>query len=161
MRTYKHEPWLTGCLQPEQLKQRIAHAVRFLDKHKIEYDTIAFRGMSGALYASALALATGKNLIMVRKSGAETHSGYGVEGFADAQRYLIVDDLIDSGSTCRAIERGIEDFAPNAVCVGGLFLSQYQTERLDEWDSMEYVYESPNCTMVFHLGFASPERWRR
>jgi hypothetical protein len=78
--------------------------------------------MSGALFAPLLAVALKKELVMVRK-GADMpkngHSSYVVEGYADVKRYVIVDDLVSTGTTAKYIHGHIDqDFAAGAKCVG-------------------------------------------
>jgi adenine/guanine phosphoribosyltransferase-like PRPP-binding protein len=72
------------------------------------FDAIAFRGISGALVAPAVAANLKKNLIIVRKSTTDTVSDYLVEGHRRKQRYIIIDDMISSGDTIRAIKRNIK-----------------------------------------------------
>jgi len=92
---------------------------------KLDFDSIAFCGMSGALFAPMLAKELNKELILVRKMSDTNgggkivnHSGYTVEGHAASLRYVIVDDQCSMGSTVRHIITKIKEFAPDAVCVG-------------------------------------------
>ena len=82
------------------------------------FGAIAFRGMSGAVIAPALSDIYEKPLIIVRKKEA-SHSGYAVEfGCVEAakQGYIIIDDLISSGATTRAIIYSISDEAIKLGC---------------------------------------------
>jgi len=88
-----------------------------------KFDSIAFRGMSGAIVAPLVAMKLKKNLLMVRKSGITSHSGNKVEGFSKSKRYIIVDDFIESGETAAHIYYEVKDFAPKAECVGMLVVS--------------------------------------
>jgi len=82
-----------------------------------EFDAIAFRGLSGALLAPIVALQMGKTLIAVRK-GESTHSSRDVEGDYGARRYVIIDDIVSSGDTVRAIIADIKTENPEAYCIG-------------------------------------------
>jgi adenine/guanine phosphoribosyltransferase-like PRPP-binding protein len=115
---YCHVGYLRNLLPTDALRKTIEAAVRVLELR--DFDAIAFQGMSGALIAPALALKLDKNLLMVRKQGNNTHSTYSVEGDAAAERYVIVDDLVDTGSTVMRIIQKVAEFAPQAECIGFL-----------------------------------------
>lgn len=109
---------LRNFLDVPTLREKVGIARRILRDH--DFDTIAFRGMSGALIAPALALELQKNLIMVRKPSDKGHSCFKVEGNQDAKRYIIVDDFESSGDTKRIIIEAVRDFAPDANYLGFL-----------------------------------------
>jgi hypothetical protein len=103
---YSHSGYLDQILQTDRLRETSEKAALILAG--LDFDAIAFSGMSGALIAPVLALALNKTLIMVRKFGDDSHSveqrnGALVEGDFGAHRYVIVDDLISSGRTARYI----------------------------------------------------------
>jgi hypothetical protein len=89
---------------------------------QVEFEAVAYRGMSGSLVAPAVAAFMGKDLIMVRKTDGPdsgSHSDYRTEGRRDAIRYVIVDDFISSGSTVAAIlEQIYTDLNYQSRCVG-------------------------------------------
>ena len=58
----------------------------------IEFDTLVFRGFSGALVGPVVAHAMGKGFALIRKLGDSTHSDNSVEGHIEGQ-YLIIDDF--------------------------------------------------------------------
>lgn len=93
-------------------RKLIRHLAKVITKSKLEFDTIAFRGMSGALVAPTLAYVLNKHLLVVRKDGETTHSCHRVEGNANARKVLIVDDFISSGSTVQSIIDGINKNLP-------------------------------------------------
>jgi orotate phosphoribosyltransferase-like protein len=76
-----------------------------LRPHRKNFDSIAFRGVSGALVAPILAHKLKKHLISVRKNTHDSHvmSNYKVEGNVASQSYIIVDDFICSGNTIKTI----------------------------------------------------------
>ena len=115
---------------------------KFLDVGKLHYyaalaiqalettpfDTIAFRGMSGALISPQVAIAMQKHLILVRKGNESSHSDYLVEGYKAAQRYVILDDFVSTGATRDAIKESVTTFAPKAKYVGILSVQYIDTD---------------------------------
>lgn len=93
--------YLSDALVPRRAKIIVDTIKKVIGLYKIEFDTIAFRGMSGALIAPTVAMELGKELLMVRKKQAEAHSSYMVEGNIESNKYIIIDDLIASGATIR------------------------------------------------------------
>ena len=106
----------------------------------VDFDSLAFSGMSGALVAPILAHLMEKEIIMVRIPGTPgCHSVYPVEGFRGSKRYVIVDDLVCTGKTCTRIIRGIRLFAPKAELIGLMLYNSF--------------FHSPEYNSFFH----SPE----
>lgn len=109
-------------LRPDKFKLHLRLAKKKFREAKLDFDAIAFSGMSGAVFAPYLAHILKKNMIMVRKgadAAAKGHSCFDVEGYTATERYVIVDDLISSGATAQYIHDRIEkDFANGAQCVG-------------------------------------------
>lgn len=136
MKKYEHAYYLEKVIRSGNLRQTIRLLKIALQGH--EFDSIAFRGMSGALVAPPLALSLRKELIVVRKpsdlaSGSDaTHSGYLVEGCKSCKKYVIVDDLIISGRTTCSIYRAIKNFAPNAECIGAILYSNLTKEDIKQ-----------------------------
>ena len=86
---------------------------------RMEFDAIAFCGMSGALIAPSLAASLKREIIMVRKEDdCNNHSPYRVEGYVSAQTYIFVDDFVGTGSTFEHVLTQIQGFAPHARCLG-------------------------------------------
>lgn len=112
-------PYLRALLESRESLLCVVRLVTKLIKDSgVQYDSIAFRGMSGALLCPILSLRLRKKMIMVRK-GEKTHSGFKVEGVTEGSRYIIVDDLIVTGRTIDAIISSL----PESECVG-IFLWQ-------------------------------------
>jgi len=99
--------YLEPMLQPKQAKQIVDKTARFIAEKVIApYECIVFRGMSGALIAPVVAYKLGKPCVPVRKveeQGGQTHSTHIVERRGDYKSYIILDDLISAGHTCREI----------------------------------------------------------
>ena len=106
---------LDHLIDPRALAKTISHTVAILTKY--EFDAIAFRGLSGALIAPVVAMQMGKSLIAVRK-GESCHSPNMIEGDVNALTYVIVDDFVSSGETCRKIAQHIYDVTHKAKCIG-------------------------------------------
>jgi hypothetical protein len=68
----------------------------------VRFDTFVGTGLSGTLSAPVLARAMRKNFVIVRKDSDQTHDVERVLGNM-GERFVIVDDLIASGDTWRAI----------------------------------------------------------
>jgi orotate phosphoribosyltransferase len=114
--------YLYSYLDPKSLNTKLVSSKKIV--LPLIFDSIAFRGMSGALCAPTLAVRMKKNLIMVRKEGDKNHSGSLVEGFSNSKRYIIVDDFIDSGNTVCEIVKAVKKFSPKAKCIGIIAVNQ-------------------------------------
>ena len=97
-------------------KNNIDEALESLYEKGINFDSIAVRGMSGALMGGVIASEYDIPLILVRKKGARSHSRSSVETKSKVKKYIILDDLIESGKTVVEIEKAI-DIANGAKCV--------------------------------------------
>jgi len=122
---YKTE-YLQDLFSARRLRRSIELAAKALST--LQFDAIAFRGMSGALIASALSYRIGKPLIMVRKHEITSHSMGRVEGYKHAKTYVVVDDFISSGATVKEIQREIAYYFPEARCLGVLEFNRLPIE---------------------------------
>jgi adenine/guanine phosphoribosyltransferase-like PRPP-binding protein len=121
----------TGFIHPYSLDKFVKNAIKIMKSKRFqkiypEYDTLAFSGYSGALIAPILALALGKELVLVRKPTDVRASGYDVEGYEDVKKYIIVDDFVYTGETAERIYKSIKKFAPDAKCLGVLSVQKLQ-----------------------------------
>jgi orotate phosphoribosyltransferase-like protein len=133
---YIHASWLEHSIQQEKLRVILPRARRILRKY--QFDSIAFRGVSGALTAPILAYMLRKNLLAVRKEPNEdgwSHSTGMVEGDANARRYIIVDDFVSSGKTIRKIFERLREFAPSARCLGILEIEAINNIKFHSYGS--------------------------
>jgi adenine/guanine phosphoribosyltransferase-like PRPP-binding protein len=129
---------LNRYLNPVELQKHVNRAVRALKKH--DFDTIAFRGMSGALLAPPIALALKKELILVRKDSDDSHTFHTVEGNCNAKRYVIVDDFVYSGKTKRAIIDAVSGFALQAEFIGMVQVNCLGVKHLDADRTPNYPF---------------------
>jgi orotate phosphoribosyltransferase len=99
---YVHCGWLTIPSQRISCDAALELAVKTLKDKDVEFDTVAFCGMSGAMFGPILAHLMNKEVLAVRKD-EQRHSYYDTEGHKRAARVLIVDDFRSSGNTMRRI----------------------------------------------------------
>jgi adenine/guanine phosphoribosyltransferase-like PRPP-binding protein len=141
--------YLDHSLDIDNLKKLIAAIAKGLKPY--DFQSIAFRGVSGALLAPALALKMNKTLIVVRKPKEEEmhHSYMDVEGDQAVKQYVIVDDLVVYGKTVRAIVKGIAEFAPEARCIG-VVQARYVNERGFSLSDMTSWIDDTHVNFVMH-----------
>jgi adenine/guanine phosphoribosyltransferase-like PRPP-binding protein len=95
-----------------------------------QIDSVAFSGTSGAAMAFILSYKLGLHLMCVRKKTDTSHfheyyrKRFHVEGNLDSQRYLIVDDFMDTGTTIENIIDAVKSEAPQALCMSILFYAR-------------------------------------
>jgi adenine/guanine phosphoribosyltransferase-like PRPP-binding protein len=94
----------------------IIKAVCDLRKIANTFDSIACCGVSGLLVVAQIAELLDKNIVIVRK-GEKCYSEFKTEGVSPFQ-YIIVDDLICSGSTVEHIKKEIKYEYQRSYCVG-------------------------------------------
>lgn len=89
--------YLRSAFEPDLFKRTVNVMVKVFKT--LDFDAIAFRGMSGSLFAPVIAQKLGKKLVMVRKDGDGNHSGMLTEGWRMTDKVVIIDDLISTGET--------------------------------------------------------------
>jgi phosphoribosylpyrophosphate synthetase len=107
-----------------------AHAV--LSQIDLRGCTLVGTGLSGALLLCLIADKCGCACTIVRKKESQTHSKLTVEGEVDFDRFIILDDLIDSGNTVGQIQESLRSINPNATLEGIILYN----------DSFDYLHES-------------------
>src|SRR2546429_284354 len=123
MGTHNQAIWLENAIITKRAKVAIEIAAQELQEKGVEFDTIAFSGASGMLFAPVLAHRMDKEMILVRKSSREEsrHSIHDTEVYQAAKRVLIVDDICSSGATIQRIIEGVRKHAIFATFVGSYF----------------------------------------
>ena len=131
-----HTNYLQSIFDKGFRNKSINYVLKVLEN--IEYDAIAFSGMSGALMASIIADRTGSGLIMVRKEMDVSHSTLFIESSSHRKhtcKYVVIDDVISTGKTIKRIIWQVGSnsdlaYKSEMECVGivlygaaGLFLS--------------------------------------
>ena len=115
--------WLQGCdhttmlLNPKTRNKIILQCVNDLKKYSSEFDAIACCGTSGLLVVPQITEILKKNIIVVRKKNEKRYSPFQYEGVVP-KNYIIVDDLICSGSTIKHILSTIRQDCPRTNCMG-------------------------------------------
>jgi orotate phosphoribosyltransferase len=113
--------YLRDALDVNKIPTTVDNIIAVINDNELEFDAIAFRGMSGAMIAPMVAVKLKKNLIMVRKEEPHQghHSRFKVEGgIRDSERYVVVDDLVSSGATVAQIRRDIARINSETKFVG-------------------------------------------
>jgi orotate phosphoribosyltransferase-like protein len=95
----------------------IDEAINSLSKISHQFDTIVCCGTSGLLVVPQICESLRKNILVVRKKKEQRYSPFAYEG-AVPKNYIIVDDLICSGSTIKHILNTIEEDCDSAKCLG-------------------------------------------
>jgi adenine/guanine phosphoribosyltransferase-like PRPP-binding protein len=109
----------------------IIKAVCDLRKISDSFDSIACCGVSGLMVVPQVAELLNKHIIIVRK-GEKCYSEFRTEGVAPF-RYIILDDLICSGSTVKHIKRTLKKEYSRSQCVGVYcYLPNETAYRADE-----------------------------
>lgn len=99
------------------------YTTKALRERAEEFDSIAVRGMSGALIGAIVSVRLKKPLVIVRKPGENPHgSEYAVNGANVGKRVLFLDDFVSTGRTKRAVIEAIEK-------LGAEIVLQYEYDR--------------------------------
>ena len=113
-------------LNKERLQAIVLQSLAELSAPDFTFDTFAFIGLSGATLAPILAYEMDKELLMIRKKGGKDGSASTrwVEGHLSAQRVVIVDDLVATGSTMSQVMHALRyiqvGYSPKIKVVGVL-----------------------------------------
>lgn len=122
-RKTKDGKWIQGCdhtaalLNPKTRNKIIFDCINNLKKYNLDFDTIACCGTSGLLVVPQITEILEKNILVVRKKNEKRYSPFQYEGPVP-NNYLIIDDLICSGSTIKHILKTIKEDCPNSECIG-------------------------------------------
>jgi orotate phosphoribosyltransferase len=82
-----------------------------IDLADVDFDTLVGTGFSGGVVIPALALALGKNYVLIRKENDDSHHGSGRLIGVLGERWLFVDDFVSSGATRNRVFEKIRDAA--------------------------------------------------
>lgn len=140
----------------------VKEAVKRLKSCSIEFDAIAFRGMSGALIAPCIADALGKEIICVRNPSTQSHSDYRVEGLETTCKYIIVDDFVCVGVTVESIAEDVKQFLnENSELVGVYLYNSWgdppEGFKLESGDVVPYLHRDRSpINEKIHEYYAQP-----
>lgn len=77
----------------------------------VEFDTLVGTGFSGGIVIPSLALALGKQFVLIRKETDDSHHGRGRLLGQLGARWIFVDDFVASGETRRRVIRKVREAA--------------------------------------------------
>jgi orotate phosphoribosyltransferase len=103
-------------LNHKERNRIIIKAVCDLRKISNDFDSIACCGVSGLMVVPQIAELLNKNILIIRKN-EKRYSEFRTEGIAPL-RYVVIDDLICSGTTVNHIIRIIKEEYPRAKSIG-------------------------------------------
>lgn len=123
-----HTSYLADVLDISKFNKTVKQVCATIKRVAPDAEGIAFRGSSGSLIAMAVCAKLKKFPMLIRKEDGN-HSSYQIEG-VHCKSFVIVDDLVCSGSTVRKIlgtidetykkirARGYGDTQPTWECKG-------------------------------------------
>lgn len=117
--SHVHAGWLMEAIPKDSREYAVKQAIKVLKK--LEFDTIAFRGISGALIAPIVAYEMNKEIGLIRKPKENSHSNYEYEGFTEAKRFIALDDFVCTGETMAETIRVFRLHNPEAKFIGAYF----------------------------------------
>lgn len=99
----------TEFYDPKHRKKILTKLVRLIRSKELEFEAVAFCGISGALMAPVVADRLDKKLLAIRKDREKevAHSWSKIEGLGRKRyvRYILIDDFIETGGTCRRVHQ--------------------------------------------------------
>lgn len=139
---YQYPTHLRPAMNREERKETIEACIEKLSRE--EFDTLAFSGISGSSIGFILAHMMNKEVISVRQPEVKRRAGnqYTEEGYRHALKYIVVDDLISTGTTVARVIRGVRKIAPQAQLAGILvYYNRVKIVRPPTPFDDEYSYE--------------------
>lgn len=137
--THQCASWMRKAISRESCDTALELAAHRLKN--VQFDTVVFTGVSGAIFAPVLAHKLGKEIVVVRKT-MDTHSDNTIEGYRHVSKYIIVDDFVSTGATVKYLIKRMHQFAPDAICAG------------------VYTYNTlPDGVAKINCGYASPDNY--
>lgn len=92
-------------------------------KKALKFNTLAVCGHSGIVIGSIISYRTGIPLLIVRKTGDKCNDSHEINGQIPSKcKYLIIDDLIDTGRTIRRIIKKIKSATYKETIPVGILL---------------------------------------
>lgn len=98
--------------------RKIARLLRKVQK-KHQFDAVIVTGKSGISMAYAAMIYEDFNLVVVRKAGESSH-GDRIEGNSyggEIKRYVILDDLTETGATVRNIQHQLNEYCESNYAI--------------------------------------------
>ena len=99
-----HVSYLTNAMQNRDKHIRIAvNRLNKLRRKGLDFDAIAFTGLSGCLMGAAIADRLGVGMMAVRKPKESCHSTWTSERTPGCSTYIIIDDVVATGETIKHV----------------------------------------------------------
>ena len=95
---------------------------------RFDFDTIVCTGISGVIFGVQLAQRMGRKVAIVRKDGDGSHSTNRVEANCfpnEIGKYVIVDDLTETGATVKRVVAAMKKHAPRKTEHVATYLYSY------------------------------------
>jgi len=126
--------YLQNVTTANNWRKVVSQLAKNIKAANLDFESIAFCGMSGALVAPTVAGRLGKTILMVRKDNDGSHSGCKLEGNPNTKNFIIVDDLLFTGSTINRIIETIRanDFTKDAKCVGIFLYNSHRNHNFND-----------------------------
>lgn len=143
--------YLSDSFSYPKLQEYATELSKLLRPHRRKFDTIAFRGVSGALVAPILAHKMKKDLISVRKNTDDSHvrPRHKIEGNIGTESYIIVDDFICTGNTIQAIANEVYDWQAMHGFEGHCYaVVCYRASRYDGSNDTVIIRKKDNVTVL-------------
>lgn len=148
-----HPDWLKPIHDPRELRRVVNLIVSEIGKLNPKPQFIAVRGVSGTAIGGAVSLVSDLPLVVVRKTDDDSHAKhYGIaQGLrGNSGPYVIIDDLVDTGKTVKAIINAIDDDFDSDVnkreCIAVILYSREQLRLGDlEVNGANVPLVAPNC----------------
>lgn len=116
--------------QRNEVKSNAKKILKQLDS--LDDTSLVGTGMSGAMMLAVIADNCSCSCTLVRKN-KDSHSGMLIEGEMTFDKYIIVDDIIDSGATVMRIQNEIKELNPTATLEGILLYNECE-DRFEEYE---------------------------
>jgi adenine/guanine phosphoribosyltransferase-like PRPP-binding protein len=118
--------YLDRILNNKEYMNNLNWLIRNIKKSKIDFDFIATSGLSGNAFGPFIAAKLNKKIGVIRKSKEKSHSNTAGIYYMDGKnnidwhenKYIIIDDLIESGNTIRKMINYISTNMHKTNCVG-------------------------------------------
>jgi adenine/guanine phosphoribosyltransferase-like PRPP-binding protein len=139
--------YLYPIYNPKLFKKVVNRAAYIIKKILIKtgFDTIAFTGSSGAAIAYPVSYKLDVPLTHIRK-GKRHHCSYQVEGRYDIEKYIILDDRVDSGDTLLRIIKSMNKAVHEPELVGIVLYNEPQSLPSSDW-----VYHKKHIEQVIGI----------
>lgn len=121
----------SDLFNPRMLREkviRVARNIEILKRKHVPIECMVARGKSGMGMAFPLSMETGIPVVVARKEDERSH-GMPLEGDGNFGTYVIIDDFIDSGDTCKSIVQQITSEHGNTRCIAILLYSDTDDRR--------------------------------